>query len=151
MVVRGTFISAVLALVCAAAAACNDLEGVVRRHERQCREEAGMIVHDPALWKRYQEGARANHAARARKYGDTGPLALEYVQGFEQRFGPELSTTRPPISRRLERNDITLLYGNIRVATAVDIIGSYPAFGHTESFSCLSFPELYRRAAPGRR
>ena len=150
MVDRGTCRWARLALVCAAAGACTDLGAVARRHERLCREQAGIVVHHPALWKRYRDGGRAAYAARRRDYGDgAGELALEYVEGFEQRFGPALSRLRPTLSRRLERSDIAILHGNVRVATAVDVIGSYPSFGHTESFSCLSFPDLYRRAAPG--
>ena len=145
---RGRCIAVALALLCAATA-CSDLQAVDRRHQRLCREQAGVVVHDAVLWRRYREGARAAYLARNRESGEkSGELALEHVEGFEERFGPELRRMRPGTNGKLERNDIVILHRGVRVATAVDIIGSYPAFGHTAVFTCMKYPELYRRAAP---
>ena len=145
---RRAWATASLALLCAATGACTDLGAVDRRHQRLCREQAGIIVHDAALWRRYRDGARAVYLARKAEWPETKESVLEQVVGFEERFGRELSPMRPGTNGKLERSDIVLLRRGVRVAAVVDIIGSYPAFGHTEVFTCLKYPELYRRAPP---
>jgi hypothetical protein len=120
---------------------------VLNAHARICRESATVVVDNSEIWGQYRHQAELAFQARRLKWGpETGRVLFEPVEGFTRVYGESRDISRPNAERKVVRNDIILLKGDIKVAHLVDFIAKYETLGSRVFLTCVSLPDLYKEA-----
>jgi hypothetical protein len=123
---------------------CGLLGDIVKEHEEICHAQARTIVHDKILWNEYVEGANRNFLNRKREFPDTGRSVIEYVPGFEFRYGANLKERRTPVVDGILRDDVYIMMNGKVVAQLVDFLASYKTLGTASHLNCIGlFSNLY--------
>jgi hypothetical protein len=128
---------------------CNMGNDLVDQHRALCRSKASLIIKNKALWLEFLEIGNKNYISRKTDFPQTGErLLLEYAEGFDFRYGSNLSVDRENPIDETVRNDIFVLKEGVIVAQLIDFVTNVgPSFGPAY-VSCLSLcPDCYNASA----
>jgi hypothetical protein len=132
------FILTVVALIVGAAAvfATSDL---VDEHEKKCRENIKVIVHDEPLWRQFRSEAQAAYRKEAAENPPmTGRTYTTPIGEFKTYFGKKRTHFRPSAKNQIVRDDVFIMKGDRTVVQIVDFVYSYGgSLDGPTSFNCL--------------
>lgn len=90
-------------------------------HEALCLSEGRIIIHDQALWAEFMVDALDKLKKNAKtNQGRTEIDVFDTPQGFDRRFGNDLSLAPKVVSGKITREDMFLLKGSSIVAQYVN-------------------------------
>ncbi len=128
---------------------CGLFKNTLEEHRKVCERNAKLVILEPALWKKYTEGAKLVFEARRSQFGlETEQAIIEAVPGFEERYGSALSEKRQFVDDKVIRDDVFITFNGNVVAQYVDFTASLRSIDGATGLTCLSlYPELYEGKA----
>ena len=121
---------------------CSMNEKMIAEHERICRQNMKVIVHDDDLWREYRAQSEAAHRREVKENPPIrGRTLYDPVGNFTISYGDEKSYFRPNVNDKILRNDIFVMKGDKVVVQIVDFIAQYRSIDGATSFNCLHFYE----------
>src|SRR3546814_319665 len=124
---------------------CDTTGNLIQDHEKMCKANGKIVVHDRELWKAYVAGAEKAFQDRRRGFGEkTERSILEAVPEFDLRFGQKLEVNRKYPKKDIIRSDNVILNKGLPVASYVDFIAQYDSFSGPGRLTCTGlYPNLY--------
>lgn len=120
------------------------LGDIVEEHERICRAQARIIVHDQVLLETYIKGANRAYLDRKAEFSETERALPEYVPGFDIKHDVETTPTRTFVFGEISKGRINITKDGKTVAQFIDSFASYKSIDGPTYFSCTGlFPSLY--------
>jgi len=127
-----------LGLVTFAVQACSN--DMTEEHERVCRQNKKIIVHDAKLWREFRALSEAAHQREVRQ---TPPIKWRPlyvgVEGFEVYFGNDKTYFRSSADDKIVRDDLFIMNGKKIVVQIVDYTYSYRVMGTQTGLNCLKY------------
>ncbi|MBV2150323.1 hypothetical protein N5J77_00565 [Sphingobium yanoikuyae] len=129
-----------ISLIAIATQGCSMNNNMIEEHERICKQNMKVIVHDNDLWREYRAQSAA---AYQREIQETPPMTgrtyYTPVGDFDTSFGKNKSHFRPNVDDKIVRDDIFITKGDKVVAQIVDYIYQYRSIDGPTGFNCLKF------------
>jgi hypothetical protein len=127
-----------LSLIAIATQGCS-MENIIEEHERVCKQNMKVIVHDEKLWREYRA---QSEAAYQKEILETPPMIgrTYYIPigEFEVKFGERKTDFRANIpENKIVREDVFIMKGGKIVAQIVDFIAYYKSIDGPTGFNCL--------------
>lgn len=114
---------------------------LIEEHERTCRQNMKVIIHDDELWREYRAQSEAAHE---REIQETPPVKWRplYVSvgEFSIAYGDNKTSARADIDEnKIVRDDLFIMKGDKVVTQIVDFIAYYRSIDGATGFNCLPY------------
>ena len=114
---------------------------LIEEHERICRKNMEVIVHDEELWREYRAQSAAAHEKEVLETPPVKwrPLYVSVGQ-FRIAYGDKKTPTRKNIKENsIVRDDVFIMRGDKIVAQIVDFIAYFSSIDGSTGLNCLPY------------